>query len=49
MLGLRNFCEPSIVFDLRFDFDTIPEMQGEWGMVKCSRISSSEEITFLGV
>jgi hypothetical protein len=41
MLGPRNFCEPSIVVDLRSEFDVIPEMQGVHGMVKYSRGSRS--------
>jgi hypothetical protein len=49
MLGPHNFCEPSIIVDLRSEFDVIPEMQGAHGMEKYSRRSSSEEIAFSGV
>jgi hypothetical protein len=43
MLGPHNFCEPSIIVDLRSEFDTIPENK-EHGTVKSSRGSSLEEI-----
>jgi hypothetical protein len=45
MLGPHNYCEPSIVVDLRSEFDEIPEMQGVCGKSKSSRRSSSEEIS----
>jgi hypothetical protein len=44
MLGPHNFCESSIVVDLRSEFDAIPEMQGACGTMKYSRRSSSKEI-----
>jgi hypothetical protein len=33
----HNFCEPSIIVDLRSEFDEIPEMQGVHGKEKYSR------------
>jgi hypothetical protein len=49
MLEPHNFCEPSIIVDLRSEFDEIPEMQGMRGKEKSSRGSSSEEIALSGV
>jgi hypothetical protein len=49
MLGPHNYCEPSIVVDLRSEFDEIPETQGVCGKSKSSKRSSSEEITLSGM
>jgi hypothetical protein len=49
MLEPHNFCEPSIIVDLRSEFDEIPETQGIRGKEKYSRGSISEEITLSGM
>jgi hypothetical protein len=45
----RNYCESSIIVDLRFNFDEISEMQGVCGKLKSSKRSSPEEITLSGI
>jgi hypothetical protein len=45
MLGPNNYYEPSIIIDLRYEFDEISETQGACGKSISSRRSRSKEIT----
>ena len=40
ILGPRNYCELSIIVDLQYEFEDIPETQGVCGKSRSSRRSS---------